>query len=198
MTIAVDDLLRCFARVKHSTLSDIAANSFSVKIDTIIGTDQDVLDDVQEYIDKVFNAAPGTISSEYTGGRVTVENVTQDKFENDLTLTWAGSNAADALPPTVAALIVGRTATKRVQGRKYIVGIDQDGENNGVWIAATITFLEAIADAYWNPFTGLAGTVMTPGVISGPLGMKVLIPFTGRSVVSSNRTMRTRTIGRGL
>jgi len=199
MPAAENDVLRLFARARHVSLTDIAANVFTVKVGAVgPGDDPKIIDACKEYVDATLGAAPGTISSEYYGGLMTIENITQDIIMDEVQLTWAGSNSSDALPPTVAALIIARTATKRSQGRKYIVGVDQDGENNGVWTQGAMAFLEAMADVYWQSYTGSLGHTLTPGVagvINGVFGFR---PFISAKVIGTNRTQRSRTIGRGI
>jgi hypothetical protein len=116
--------------------------------------------------------------------------------------TLAGTNASgDLLPPQVAALISFRTGTAAPkQGRKYLTGFTEMAQAAGRWTPATVTSLQAFANALLNIGSG-AGS-------DRPLGVARVDPATGigtdwnpysvaiaRDVTA---TMRSRRIGQGI
>src|SRR5512142_778754 len=58
---------------------------------------------------------------------------------NFVPITWSGSEAGDALPPADCMLVLGLTGVKHVMGRKFIPGIAESKQANGIVVAAVQT-----------------------------------------------------------
>ena len=199
MAVVVDDILQANSQVIHGETADLGLNVWSFQVDVVpVGGDADVRDDLLEYVDAFFGEIVALIATEYQGGTIEVFNRTQDEFVGASILSWAGSGTSDALPPTVAALYLGKTNTKRVSGRKYIFGIGQDEDNTGRWVAGAIITFENAITKYVDSFTGTLGGEYTPGVTRTEFGVPSFTPFSGGQFVVNNRTQRSRTIGRGI
>jgi len=198
MAVLVNDLLAVNAPIVHSETVDVGLNIWSFKITTVpAGGDVEIVGDLKDYVDAFFAEITANLSTEYSGGQIQVFNRTQDNFVGANLLTWAGSAIADALPPTVAALMLGRTTKKNVGGRKYILGCDQDAENTGRWTSAALLLFNNAVPKYVDSFTGLTTGQYDPGVISAIGPPFTFEPFSSGLMVLNNRTQRSRTIGRG-
>jgi len=199
MVVAVGDILQANSQVIHSETTDLALNVWTFEVSVLPpGGDTDVVADLKEYVDNFFGAITANLSTEYTGGEITVFNRTQDNFVGANLLTWAGSTTPDALPPTVCGLYLGKTNTKRVSGRKYIVGIDQDAENTGRFTTAAITVFNLGIAKYTDAFVSAIGGEYATGVARESFGVWTFTPFTAGQFIVNNRTQRSRTIGRGI
>lgn len=80
-------------------------------------------------------------------------------------VTLAGLNvASEPLPTQMAAVILGRTATKRVIGKKFVVGIVEGSQNAGVLDAGTKTALANLGGLMYASTYNMGGTSLTPVV----------------------------------
>jgi len=197
MTAVVLDVMKTTSRGLIAVAGQQSINVFTHEITTLVdGTDSVVLAELSAEVLAIFNTIKTSVSDQFQIVDFRVENQTQDTILGETPSTYVGSGTADPLPAQVAALVLGRTATKRVQGRKYLGGFDEtDNTSGGLWVGLAVTELAAFAAAYIAPFTGLSGNIYQPGVSTRPTFPLPIIftAFNGSRVVPNARTQRSRT-----
>jgi hypothetical protein len=135
---------------------------------------------------------------------------TVDNQDNEI-FSWSGTDwvlvgsfrsevggsatTADILPRQVAAVIIGKTATPRSQGRKFIGGLVNSVQSAGQLTDAARSTLDDFALAWTSPFTGTAHG-LNPGVFHALT--HAIIPFVGRRVDQILGTQRKRKHGVGI
>lgn len=110
-------------------------------------------------------------------------------------VTWTGSDAGEPLPPADCMLVLGRTGIKHVMGRKFIPGIVESKQTNGILAAGVLTALNNFG-AYWiNPTANPLGTPGTMCVWGPRHGF---VPLIGTRSQSHVFHLRKRQVGRGI
>jgi hypothetical protein len=153
--------------------STVAQNVFYATFNDTGGSnaDQDVVDDLVDWVDDIFNTIVNQMADSIVAGEVKVYQW------DDVDLDWdeIGSNVAtfvpadvgEMLPHGVAAVITGRTFDADVNGRKFFAGFGEAEQAGSYWVALALTNL-ILAGAEWlTSFTGAAtGSTFYPGVWS--------------------------------
>lgn len=121
-------------------------------------------------------------------------------YDDKITVSNGTRINVDPAPPNVAAVINKQTDIQQRgrTGSLHIAGMNSEDQANGVWTAAYITALTAVANAIpvdipgagvnatWTPYTWSRSQPGQPAVIIGALPM------------STVRVMRRRTVGVGI
>lgn len=172
MTVADNTTLRVVASMLW-TDGNVNQNVYNCMVSGGGGpyADQDVADDMEDWLDNMYANMTGDTSDELDGNQVFVykwDAVGADWDEvTSNTWTWNPSQASDQLPRGVAALVRLWTVDPDVQGKKYIPGLCEGDIADGLIGAAIITNLLAFAADWYTPFVGAAsGATFTPGVWS--------------------------------
>lgn len=149
-----------------------------------------------------FQAMYTTIAADITS---TVDNSNNDVFtwngtEWVLAGLWHGSftgtnTTSDALPRQMAAVVIAKTTTKRVQGRKFIGGYCEDSGAGGQLTTAVHGRLEDFGNIWTAPFTGTAHGLQ--GGVFHKL-TSTFIPFIGYRADQIMGTQRRRKHGVGI
>lgn len=74
----------------------------------------------------------------------------------------AGTNATESLPAQSAVCLLGRTATKRVIGKKYVPGLAENTTASGVLAAGALTGMQNLAGFFYASTYNMGGTGLTP------------------------------------
>ena len=133
--------------------------------------EQDVLDDMEDWLDNMYANVTIATSDEVDGNEVIVykyDTVGDDWDEvGSNAWTWNPSSDIDQLPRGVAALIRLWTTDPDVQGKKYIGGRTEGNVTDGLFTGSHLTTLLAFAADWYTPFAGAAsGATFTPGIWS--------------------------------
>ena len=116
--------------------------------------------------------------------------------ETDVLAAIAGQSGLEMLPHGNAALVSALSTNNRTGGRKYIMGFTEGEQQQGRWLASTVTALALYAAGYADTFTAGAGTY-TPGIWSESI--LDFIPFLGGATVNDIVAyQRRRKIGVGV
>ncbi len=194
-----NDVLRVSAEGGNSDASQMYVNIFHWRIITLVdGTDATVGAEVKTFMDTTLTTLLSILNTNVGFTNYSIVNVTQDVILDDEVTVLTGSDASTSISSQVAALVLGRTATVRVQGRKYIGGMGEAQVDSGGKIGgAAIIVLQNFADEYINTHLGASGNeyeggTYRPEIISPP-APPVFTPFIGRKVMTNTRTQRSRT-----
>jgi hypothetical protein len=118
----------------------------------------DVVADALEWVDEMFANLVSVVSVDLDGSQVQVyeyDSTDDDWDEVGATQwTWAPTADDDQLPRGVAALINAKSINPDASGRKYIGGLGETNNEDGLWSAALITILEAFATDWITSFVG--------------------------------------------
>lgn len=172
MAVAAGTILRAVAEVIMPS-STVAQNVFYLQFDDdgTSNSDQDVVDDIVEWLDIVYTSFKGKVSDTVLPGEVKVykwDTVGLDWDEvgsNSLVTVFSGTD--QMLPHGVAPVITGRTSDPDVNGRKFLPGFAEDTCNASALTGATISALLITAALWVTDFTGtLTGSNFNPGVWS--------------------------------
>lgn len=172
MAVADGAILRIVASMLFPD-SVIAQNVFyAVFTDTGSSTDeQDVVDDLRDWVDDIMTEIENSISNMITPGTVKVYNYDagDDDWDEvgESNMLWEPVSVVDMLPHGVAALIHAKSSDPDVQAAKFFGGLDEDKQADGTWSAPVLAVL-ALAAAEWvAPFVGATtGADFFPGVWS--------------------------------
>lgn len=149
------------------------------------------------YLGAFYTAAAPSMSNDWDG--YSVEVVKLDGFNaepvEEFAFTASGSVSGEMLPHTCAYLLIGKTATKKTQGKKYIPGVPESLQNAGIAAVAAVEDMEDAAAAYIAT-TGTVPDRLVPGVYSK--SRNSFHPFTGSRVPNVLATQRRRRQGRGI
>lgn len=179
---------------------DEQINVFDLQVST--GAVAPQADITQDIID-MFSLVYATIEDDITDNLRCVElryrNVTLG--EPTRYAPWTGSyiggtGSADSLPPQNAALVILRTETVNVQGKKYLPTFTEPSQANGVLTAGALADVQDFCDALFAVLTGpLTSADFLPGVYSRKLSdLKVVSSAQPRPQLAIQRDRR---IGRG-
>lgn len=196
--VDTNDVIEIVSKAEFAGGDDVV-NVYQAKItDPQTGTAQETLDWVEEWLEALITPLATRLSDQLVSTEITVDNLTQAKFLGDVTPSFVGLSAADPTSPQIVALVIARTATKGVQGRKSIGVLTEDNQAGGNWDAATIAVLEVYGDAWKDSLVAandVAGTGIVVTKVAGALTAEH--PITSIRVIADTRTQRRRTLGRG-
>lgn len=113
-----------------------------------------------------------------------------------IAVSLAGTaGSGDTLPPGDAMLVLGKTGTKRVIAKKFLPGILEGSQNNGVITAGQKTLLNNFA-AYWMSPTALPTGGTATAAAWGPLhGFSTIVGVRASDYIYH---LRRRQFGRGI
>lgn len=172
MSIPADTVIRCVAELLLPQTS-IAQNVFYVKFldDGGSNADQDVVDDIADYLDALYLAVADEMSDQVVLNEVKCylwDTVGLDWDEiGSAALTITPNDTGHMLPHGVAAVVTGRTVDPDVNGRKFFPGYGENSQIESTLNGAAITALLVAAAIWVTPFVGTAtGSTFDPGVWS--------------------------------
>lgn len=179
--------------------TDEMVNVFQAEMVTVpLGTAAETITWVSEWTIAGMTALVSQVSVLYTIPTIDVFNLTQQTFLGQFTTTLGGADAGEALPPQVTALVMARTTTLRVEGRKYLPVFGEAQQVAGRWTAGAQAAMTAFGAVWVDPFIDTAGTI-GQGVIVTKLGgvMTASHNILATRIIIDARTQRRRTVGRG-
>lgn len=163
--------------------------------------DQDVVDDMEDWLDDMYANLTIHLSDEIDGNEVIVYKYDAVGLDWDevasQSWTFNPSAAVDQMPRGVAGLVRLWTSDPDVQGKKYIPGLSEGGADDGLWTANVITALLAFAADWYLPFVGAtSGATFTPGVWSvvGTV-FKAAVNHYATSTIPAYQRRRKRNVG---
>lgn len=172
MTVAADSVLRVVASMLW-TDGNINQNIYNAKVSGggAPWDNQDIVDDAEAWMDNIYLNMTGSVSDQLDGNEIIVykyDVVGADWDEvSSQSWGWNPTSADHQLPRGVAALLRLWTTDPDVQGKKYIPGTVEADVTDGLYNAATLTPLLAMAADWYTPFTGASsGATWTPGIWS--------------------------------
>lgn len=176
MSISADTVLRAVAELLMPG-TNIAQNVWYFKFldDGGSNADQDVVDDVTEQLDAMYNSLRNEVSEDVTLNEVKVyqwDTVGQDWDEvGSGVMTNAMLDTGHMLPHGVAPVLTARTVDPDVNGRKFFAGY---GENSQIASTLNGTALTAllVIGAQW--VLGFTGTATGSGFDAGVWSIKLL------------------------
>lgn len=139
MVVTVGDVFEV-AVVHTFNLSDEQVNVFRFKVTTGgVPTEAEFADDIVEWFANMYAEIGGDMSNDIDPLELRYRDITHDLAT--VYVPWVGSygggtGTADALPPQNAALVLERTGTKNVVGKKYLPTFTEATQVGGV-IGAT-------------------------------------------------------------
>lgn len=204
MVAMIDDVFRVAAEGDLGTPGQAMVAVYHYKITILVdGLDSVVGPELKAQMDLMYDILKLQWHEDVSVFNYRIENVTQDLLLSDEDASQGGVLMDDPLPWQVSALVLGRTAETRRQGRKYIGGFTEANSGAGGIIGGSaIGALNAYADLYIAEFVGVSGNEYTPGVLNVPVPpASPLTPefaiFTSRRTVGAFRTQRSRTLKLG-
>jgi hypothetical protein len=133
--------------------------------------DQDVVDDLVDWVDDIYNQIVDQMDDAIVAGEVKVYiwdtlDLDWDEIGSGVA-TFVPASVDEMLPHGVAAVMTGRTFDADVNGRKFFAGFAEDEQNQSNWNSGALTNL-LLAGAQWlTTFSGAAtGSTFYPGVWS--------------------------------
>lgn len=177
MTVAVNDIVRCSARMKHSISGDVV-NVWHWIMQTAAESDEDVMDAIEAKLDTAYSGLSSHLMQEqdpydlrfdivtYVSGKVTTVRVLGTR---SWSLTSPPSNSQDGQPPQVSALINFRTPFPKVYGRKYMGILSEGNQSDGNITGTILSAMETFAAAMITDITMTSGT-LAAGTLSYKAG----------------------------
>lgn len=172
MAVIDTDVLRVVASMLW-TDGNVNQNVYNCKVSGGAGPydDQDVADDMEDWLDNMYLNITANSSDQIDGNEVIIYkfDVVGDDWDevSSQGWTWDPSSAAEQLPRGVAALVRLWTTNPDVQGKKYLPGRTESNIDDGLFGGADLTTFLALAADWYTPFVGAAsGATFTPGVWS--------------------------------
>lgn len=198
MAVAVDDVVRVALQWFLDGLEEVVnVHTFVVEDMTGVTSDGDFMVDLAALLESsLYDNVVGDFCNNLLGQVITGLNLTKGEVLPPALQTIDGANsAADALPHQVTALVCLNGVQPRRQGRSYLPPFaDNNIDDDGTWGATTIAHLLTYgADMLANIDAGALGVQR---VISNESGTSFFFP-TSATIVTSPRTQRRRTLGRG-
>lgn len=172
MSITVGEILQIVAVLQWLD-GDIMQNVYNAVVTGSGGPydEDDVVDDMEDWMDDIYANLSGRMSDEVDGSevRVYVYDPVDDDWDEIGTNAW-GFNPTDAgeqQPRGIAALINCKTADPDVNGKKYFGGSTESSALDGIWAAAHLTALALVGIDWVTAFVGAtSGADFTPGIWS--------------------------------
>lgn len=172
MALSTNDILKVVVSLAFPE-SVVAQNIFWVLFDNDgpSADEDDVLDDMEEWIEDLYTQIISKISDEITMDdlKVYVYDSSEDDFDEvgDRALSVNFNQTADFLPLGVAVLQRANTVNPDVQGRKYWGGLCEVHNTAGRLEASAVADFILAGSAWIAPFVGTeTGSTFTPGVYS--------------------------------
>lgn len=153
--------------------------------------------DFAEYIDDIYRPLIAYYTTVMVGDHISIKNMTQAAVWGNIAWgpAFAGTAATDRLPLQVALLAWGRTATSRVQIRKYFGPFTEAHQTDGLWVAGIVSACAAAMA------THIATQVMGNGLeLKGVAYNRALATYTealGATATNNPVVQRRRRQGRG-
>ena len=202
MAIVTNTILRVVASMLWSD-GNVNQNVFNCKITGAGGPfdDQDVIDDMEDWLDNMYLNMTAICSDEIDGNSVTVykyDTVGADWDEvGSNSWTWNPTNAVDQLPRGVAGLVRLWTTDPDVQGKKYFPGLTEEAILDGLFSSGVVTGLLAFAADWYLPFNGsTSGATFTPGIWSVVSSLFVAgVDHIATSTIPAYQRRRKRNVG---
>lgn len=197
MSISTGDILRCSARMSLEDGQDMV-NVWHVKVvDDNSNSDEDILTDLAEWFNDLYDVING-----YQSSLVTYEDITvyvegsDDSFPPQaFPVLTVGGTVATALPDAASCLALLSTGTKRVVGRKYMGGFTEDDWIGAGFSPALLSDIGVMMDDFK---TGDTMTLLTQfmGVVWSTVGVTSHLISSIR-VLTDARYQRRRRAGAG-
>lgn len=172
MAVIDTDVLRVVASILW-TDGNINQNVFNCIVSGGVGPydDQDVADDMEDWLDNMYANIVSVVSDECDGNEVVVYKYDAGDDDWDEVssqgFVWNPTSISDELPRGVATLVRLWTVDPDVQGKKYLGGLTEGTIADGLISGATMILYLAFAADWFTPFVGAAtGATFTPGIWS--------------------------------
>lgn len=202
MAISTGDILRLVAS-QIWVDGNIMQNVFAMQITGAGGPwdDGDVLDDLEDYTDFVYQNHQTLVSDQVSGNEIfgyvwDPVGLDWDLFGTE-PWTFGFTDAGSELPRGVAAFMKAPTSNPDVQGRKYWGGPTELSLVSGLWNAGYIAALVLTGADWITPVIGvLTAATITPGVWS--VKNKAFFPFdleVNISTIPAYQRRRKRGVG---
>jgi hypothetical protein len=163
--------------------------------------DQDIVDDMEDWLDDMYGNLTATITDNLDGNEVIVykyDHIDDDWDEvGSQAFTWNPTTVLEYLPRGVAGLVRLWTTDPDVQGRKYIGGLTEGAIVDGLLQAGTLTALLNFAADWYAPTVGAAsGATITPGIwsVAGTV-FKLAVDHVAASAIPAYQRRRKRNVG---
>lgn len=163
--------------------------------------EEDLIDDVVDWMDDCFANLVDSISDEIDGNTVTLYkwDVAGQDWDEVGSDTWAfnPTEVSEQLPRGSAGLVRLWTEDPDVQGRKFIPGLVEANLVDGLYNGALLTEMLAFGLDWYTPQTGAAsGALITPGIWSvvGSLFVAAVEHY-ATSAIPAYQRRRKRTVG---
>lgn len=199
MAVSLGDVVEVALSMEFELGSE-QVNVFHLKLGAVIdGADDQVHADLQTWLDNGYAGIAPIMSGDTKFRELRIRNVTDDG--PTLFYPWSGTfdsgaSGGDDLPPGVSALVLYRTATKRVLGRKYLPTFLESAQSFGAWTPATMDILATFGADTGVAFDGdSSGNNYAPVVWSRVNALAY--PIISTQAQSQVAYMRTRRVGRG-
>ena len=168
------DIIRVACRFRWSSVDEmINVHYFTVQDETAPPNDAELLLDLSEVLSDAYTNVQGRISDQVSADDITVYNITDDYPLGVVNWTapfGGGMGAGDALPPGTAAIVLWRTATKRVLGKTFLPVFSESQQSAGLLTNAAQSDMEDFAAAMANVLTGTFGYGFLKGIWSESAG----------------------------
>lgn len=172
MTVSTGDVLRVVLSMLFGD-GGVVQNVFSFVL-TGGGGPWDVIDilsDLSDYFDGVYDAITTEIDDDLDGSELIAyvwDSVDEDFDEiGSEPWSWSPSSNGSSMPRGVAALTVAPTTDPDTLGKKYVPGWTEESFNGGTLTAGAIAAMVGFAEDWILPVVGSAsGATLTPGVWS--------------------------------
>lgn len=159
--------------VQHITMPDAVdhINTYFFNCDfAATQTDQQVINNLESWIEALYTTIDDLLSDELSMGEMEVYERDTVLGRWDLigsaypTVTLAATS--EMLPHGVCALVRAYTVNPRVISRKYLGGLTEGAQEDGVWNSAAVTALTAFGNAWDDVETITANNDLVPAVWS--------------------------------
>lgn len=202
MAVADNDVLRVVASMLW-TDGNVNQNVFNCRASGGGGpyADQDVIDDMEDWLDDMYANVTGSVSDALDGNEVICYKWDSGGADWDevssQAWTWDPTSASEQIPRGVAALVRLWTTDPDVQGKKYLPGQVEASVEDGLYIAARLIDWLAFAADWYLPFVGAAsGATFTPGIWSVVDSLFLAaIDHVATSAIPAYQRRRKRTVG---
>lgn len=196
MTVSNGDILRVVQNLVWSD-GNINQNVYNCTVESGPDgyADQDVADDMADWMDTIYANIVANISNAIVKGETVTykwDTVNEDWDEVGGALpTFTPANSNDYFAPGLAALVKCNTTDPDVQGRKFFSGFAETQATYGYWIAGQLTSLVALASDWITAFVGGAtGATFTPGTWSPT--QKLIFDFVVNYIVAGAASYQRR------
>ena len=202
MAVIDTDILRVVASLLW-TDGNINQNVYNCLVSGGVGPydDQDVADDMEDWLDNLYLNFTAVCSDEIDGNEVLVykyDAVGDDWDEvSSQAWTWNPTAIDDQMARGVAALARLWTTDPDVQGKKYIGGLTEGSLVDGLWSGGDLVLLLAFAADWYTPFVGAStGATFTPGIWSvAQTAFLAAVDHVAASAIPAYQRRRKRNVG---